>query len=56
MALFYRKDSYLTGLFSRNVGLIVWNAVADSLRGRVALNGGKPASGARNIQSTVVPT
>ena len=50
MALFYRKDDYLTGSFSRKGGLIARNTAADSLCGRVALNGGKPASGARNIQ------
>ena len=49
MALFYRKGCYLTGLFPRKGGLIVRNVALDSLRGKVALNGGKPASGARNI-------
>ncbi len=51
MALFYRKDDYLTGSFQRKGGLIARNTAADSLCGRVALNGGKPASGARNIHS-----
>ncbi len=49
MALFYRKDDYLTGSFPRKGGLIARNTAADSLCGRVALNSGKPASGARNI-------
>ena len=55
MALFYRKGCYLTGLFPRKGGLIVRNVALDSLRGKVALNGGKPASGARNIQARKAP-
>ena len=51
MALFYRKDDYLTGSFPRKGGLIARNTAADSLCGRVALISGKPASGARNIQA-----
>ena len=50
MTLFYRKNNYHTGLFSRNGELIAGKVIADSLRGRAALNGGKGALEARDIQ------
>lgn len=49
MTLFYRKDNCHAGLFPRNGELFARKVIVGSLCGRVALNGGKIALGARDI-------
>ncbi|MBR4576898.1 MAG: hypothetical protein IKO25_06815, partial [Clostridia bacterium] len=50
---FTEKILIWTGLFLWKGGLIVRNGVPDSLCGKVALNGGKTALRARNIQNDI---
>ncbi len=51
MALFYRKANCHAGLFPRNGELFARKVIVGSLCGRAALNSGKVALGARDIQT-----